>query len=419
MTSILSAITGQFIQSLVLSTFIPVTVFLAFFQIFVAPFFVTEATILRPLEALDPQWQVLAFFIAAILLTGLLYNLNIPIIRLYEGYSWQDSWIGKWRICHYKSQLKAAEVRCSGMRTLLRRLDPTDGRYADINNEWTRLGRRLNAELPGYKEDLILPTQLGNVIRCFEYYPDRRYDMDAVTLWSLLVAKIDKDYAIQIDGAKASFDFMINSSFLSFILAALVVYAGWRYPTQIEWFWLVELILFLAFSYLFYTGSIGRASAWGRLVKGAFDLYRRDLLKQLGYNFLPMGEHELWDKISRQMIYGSINLDKPAVQEQPPRFARGESIKIDLEMSRGFSHRRNNDFTVTIQVKNIDNRKREAKKVIITDTVPDGFEYVWDSAHVNSQSISVAGTNPYHFELNNIPYLGSQILTYNIIALKP
>lgn len=395
----------------------PVTVFLVIFQLFFAPFFVTEGTVLRSLETFEPQWQVFVFLIAAILLTGLLYNLNAPLVRLYEGYSWKSSWIGQQRVRHYRKQLKATQVRCKGMRTLLRRLSSADSRYANISEEWNRLGKRLNAELPE-KENLILPTRLGNVIRSFEFYSDRQYDMDAVALWPLLVAKIDKDYAAMIDSAKASFDFMINSSFLSFLLAVLVVYVGWRYPNHIGLLWFLELIFFIALTYLFYIGSIGRASAWGNLVKGAFDLYRRDLVKQLGYDGLPMGERELWDKISRQKWYGSINLDKPVVQEQTARFARSESIKIDLEMTRGFRHQQNHGVFVTIKVTNIDNRKRDARNVIVTDTIPDGFEYVWDSACVVGQPISVTGTNPYHFRIGDIPYLGSQLLTYTITTLK-
>lgn len=122
MTSILSAITGQFIQSIVLSTFIPVMVFV---QLFFAPFWGAEGIILRSLETFEPQQQVLVFLIAAILFSGLLDNPNVPLIRLYEGYSWKTSWVGQQRVLHYRKQLRATQAQCSGMRTLSRRLNST------------------------------------------------------------------------------------------------------------------------------------------------------------------------------------------------------------------------------------------------------------------------------------------------------
>jgi len=69
--------------------------------------------------------------------------------------------------------------------------------------------------------------------------------------------------------------------------------------------WIGTVVGFLLLSHLAYLGSISAASAWGAKVKGAFDLYRNDLLKQLGYDRLPSTlkeEKNLWDLISLRMI---------------------------------------------------------------------------------------------------------------------
>jgi hypothetical protein len=41
-----------------------------------------------------------------VLLTGVLYNLNIPIIRFYEGYPWQYSWTGDFLVKRRKKEFK-------------------------------------------------------------------------------------------------------------------------------------------------------------------------------------------------------------------------------------------------------------------------------------------------------------------------
>ena len=99
------------------------------------------------------------------------------------------------------------------MRALLHAI-PDGLSRASIIDEWSRHGRILSESFPRNAEE-ILPTRLGNTIHAFEDYPDTRYGMDAVELWPRLVAKVDKEYRAVLDDAKASFDFMINSSVLS------------------------------------------------------------------------------------------------------------------------------------------------------------------------------------------------------------
>jgi hypothetical protein len=52
-------------------------------------------------------------------LTGLLYSFNVPIIRLFEGYPWKNSWVGGWGVRRYVAALANDQARLKGMRTLL------------------------------------------------------------------------------------------------------------------------------------------------------------------------------------------------------------------------------------------------------------------------------------------------------------
>jgi len=105
MTNVLSAISGQFNKSLILGTFLPVTIFVVLFQMLVEPLLPDDISIFKPLETLDTQWRIAATFFTIILLSGLLFNFNIAIIRIYEGYSWQHTRIGEWRTKYYQAQL--------------------------------------------------------------------------------------------------------------------------------------------------------------------------------------------------------------------------------------------------------------------------------------------------------------------------
>jgi hypothetical protein len=431
--------------------------------------------VLKPLAALDTQWQVITITFIAILMSGMLYNLNIPIIRMYEGYPWKDTWVGRLRTHHYQSKFGAMMSRQRGMRTLLRAMGKADAAlvnacinrlrtispnpkclqiedrncsavwdtapnleinqwqhmYDLIKSEWENTSRSLLKEFPG-SESLVLPTRLGNVIRSFEYYPDREYGMDAVTLWPRLIAKVDKDYAALVDDSKTSFDFMLNGSALSVVLALLTLLAGLIYGAPLAAratliLWIAQTLIFTVLSFILYFQSISRAANWGEMVKGAFDLYRNDLLKLLGFDQklkTKEAERKLWEKVSVQMIYGD-SPDGPRTgyadeAQDPATFARGEPADVRLEVSRGIDYRLVNvAVLVALDIKNVDKDRRTAQKVVLTETLPSGLEYVWGSARLNGKPLrEVTGANPYRFNVGDMGPGDELLLTYGAFRCK-
>ncbi|HKR00376.1 MAG TPA: hypothetical protein VJT09_06870 [Pyrinomonadaceae bacterium] len=472
MTSLLSSISGFFSKTLILGTFLPVIVFITFGILFVVPLVPADLAILKPVAALDAQWQVLIITFVAILLSGLLYNLNIPLIRMYEGYPWRETWVGRLRSRHYRSRYDAFKSRQRGMRTLLRAMGKAKedaalvaaviDRFKTISpapkcltfeergcsaiwetnanaalNQWNHLYDLLDTEwnatsrelLKGFPdaESLVLPTKLGNVIRSFEHYPDREYDMDAVTLWPRLVAKIDKDYAALVDDSKTSFDFMLNGSALSATLALIILLIGLLYGAPLAMAgaliqWLVEIMIFTVLSFILYHQSISRAANWGEMVKGAFDLYRNDLLKLLGFEQKPKtkkAERALWKNISLQLIYGDTPAGPRAAyaDEQTPApatFARGVPPDVSLEVSRGIDYMwADGSVIVALLVENVDEQRRTARKVLVTETLPPDLEYAWGSARLNGAPLrEVSGTNPHVFKIGDLGPHGWVLLTY-------
>ncbi|MBD0371065.1 MAG: DUF11 domain-containing protein [Pyrinomonadaceae bacterium] len=439
MTNIFSAISGQFSKSLILGTFLPVTVFVILAWLFVIPLFPSELTQPKLLETFDNQLRALiTLLFITILLSGLLYNLNIPIISFYEGYPWEHLWIGEKRKNRFKRRFRIIQSQWKGLARLKYErgeLFKQQGVAADevllnqIEDRISIVGRELATEFPG-EERLVLPTRLGNVIRSFEYYPDHQYGMEAVTLWPRLAAKIDKEYAAAIDEAKTSFDFMLNSSLLSSMLTfALLITGLLSLSPFVSWratiYWVVELVVFGLLAYLFYFISIGRARAWGNTIRSAFDLYRWDLLKQLGYKYSAMAREEeraLWRNISGQIIFGDTYLIAPFDYYRPDTFARVEPDNVTVEVGRGVYHSGKDDqITVVIRVKN--NSRYAAESIEVIDTLPTGYHYRWNSHSLHNPSdpahaVETKGSNPFRFMVGSLAPNAELVLRYRAVVLK-
>ena len=425
MGSLLSAISGQFAKVITLGTFFPVLIVSILNVIFVTPLLSDAALLqiqLKKIAVGDDKWGAVALTFAVVVLTGILYNLNIPLIRLYEGYPWSDSWVGGLFIRGKKKRLlesRKLRLTLRHLRRYLLRLSPTDKYIPELGAQQTSLALILNTELPS-QERHLLPTRLGNVIRCFEMYSSAAYGIDAIVLWPRLISKIDAPFASTIDEAKASFDFMLNCSFLCLITAFGIVTLGLSRPTVLTWQnqapWIWRAVFFGLMAFTFYYFSIGRAKAWGEQVKSAFDLYRLSLLEVLGYKQQPLSfveEVTLWTKISNQLLY-------PDSRELPLPYKETTRVitlppGIQLEIIRGYGRMVEQvRIPVTIQIKNTDPDQRQAVVAKIIETLPDGFKYVPDTARVSNGGLRVSSMTPLEFAIDPIAVNAKIVLTYEI-----
>lgn len=452
MTSILSAISGQFGKSLILGTFFPVALFVTCALLCLPPLLPYNLHSLPRLRFLDTQ-GLITVSLTTIILTGALYNLNIPIIRCFEGYPWKDSWIGKYWTDKFARRLTSdttirmqAELFDSVPKAVLvaAGLSKADGprraQLRRITDARSEIGRSLTREYPS-AAGAVLPTRLGNVVRSFEHYPRTQYNISAISLWPRLIAVIDKEYAAAIDDAKTSVDFMINCGTLSGTLALIIAILGLLYPMPFRSLgqcaqWIGEIAGFALLAYASYRVSIGRAMAWGDLVKGAFDNYRWKLLDQLGYKQRPetlKEERRLWDAISRQIIYGDSIRRAPIEYHRNASTARTRPESVELEISRGVTVGNGDGaIDITLCVRNSDSRSRNAVSVVVSDALPEGHDYLWGSAVIfaegsaqgeepadsSSQSVRPVGTNPLKFQLGSLEHGKAYRITYKAVQLK-
>lgn len=484
MTSILSTISGFFSKPLILGSFLPVTIFILLSWLLLVPILPPGYLVFQPLEGLEKEWKLLAVFFIAVVASGLIYNLNIQILRFYQGYPWQDSWIGRHRTKRFRKEYQLKEARIHGMRALLRAMDvETEAatRTKDlqlieaaiaklrgngvslreieaqdiqweqmwfsqenyqkrlvlvrwkrikrmVSEEYEKMLRTIRLEFP-QEEWLIMPTRLGNIIRSFENYSTREYGIDGAEMWPRLVASVDKEYATLVDDAKTSCDFFVTCSMLSGILSAAFILVAFARPVAITGgsvflITIVKGLMFTLLSYALYRLAVPRAQEWGKTVKSAFDLYRWKLLAQLGHKrelTTRLAERQLWKEISRQAVYGDPfrkTTIPDYVSEMTPSapFVSHEGSAGSLEIARGIKVlAESNRVTIVLTVQNTDAKRVD--NIVITDKLPEGLYFEWDSAQCNGNSVGVSGANPYKFAVGKLAANESLTLTYNAVLL--
>ncbi len=425
MGSLFSTISGQFTKPIVIGALFPAAIFLAVCYLIVVPMMPWQLHDVQRFASLDTQWKVVGITALAAVFAFLLYVLNVPIIRMYEGYPWQDGLIGTWMTQRRRKELKDAIAKRAQIHPL--RLRFKEEASTDAEKEKVAI---LEARERGMidlqwnldpKESSVLPTRLGNVIRSFENYAERQYGFSAIALWPRFVAKIEPTYAGAIDDAKSSFDFMLNVSLLSSALFFIVLLLGLIYPVPrlsmvLFGKWVLELGISLLSAWLAYVAAIGRAAEWGALVRGAFDLYRRAVLQSLGFNQVPedlVAERMLWREVSRQISWGDrFEPDAPLLrfvdQKQTLTIAPAGAT---LVITRGIQPTADpNRRSVILSIANLSNA--DVGNVVVTATLTDTSAYIWNSAELDGTPAIVVGTNPYSFSIGTVPANGARELSY-------
>ena len=429
MGGLLSAISGQFAKAIILGTLFPVVVVLGLNIFLVAPLMPLTASLpgqLLKIASADDKWGTAAVVTFIVLLiTGLLYNLNNPIIRLYEGYPWANSMFGKYLTRRETERFTEATELLSAAVWLgpeLAKAAPGDPLTTEIPQQGTDLALLLNSDLPD-SEGFVLPTRLGNVIRCFERYASLAYGMDAIVLWPRLIGKIDAGFASTIDEAKTSFDFMLNTSFLSGLTACAILVIGLSKPLALTWDdsgpWFWRVLLFIAMARAFYLLSISRASEWGGQVRSAFDLYRFDLLSKMGFVRKPLTNGEeriLWGKITTQLLYPT-DWDPLMTYEDPSPRLIPDPADIALTTLRRYGLQQPNQrIPVTLDLSNPD-ATREVESLVVIEPVPDGYKYVPGSATVTAGVVlNVSRITPLEFYIGPVAEDSTVTIEY---AIKP
>jgi len=416
MSSLFTAISGQFGRAVVIGALLPAAIFVLAMHVFVIPMLPWEWRLITRIALLDAQWKVAALTIAAVFVAALLYVLNTSIVRFYEGYPWRKGWIGEWMTKVQAEKLAErtnTRVRARELARRLRRTAPKDSRLDKLAGARDDAAREIKSIYPQSRS--VLATKLGNVIRAFETYSREQYGISAIPLWPRFVSRIRTEHAAQIDDAKTSFDVAIHLSLLSAITAVAMIGMACVYPPPLIpprlLIWLgVRVAIAFGLTWAFYELAIDRASDWGDLVRGVFDLYRWDVLKDLGFESRPGdldSERALWTAISRQMIFGDPELG-PMLNYDPRTLTVPFSPWISLTRSvRTLPGGR--QVAIVIRNRGLDT----VSTVSIAEHLPSGSDYIADSAQLNGHPLrEVHGVNPFFFHIGSLAANATAELTY-------
>jgi hypothetical protein len=220
-------------------------------------------------------------FLLTALIGYILNYLNFPLIYLAEGYPLRNTRWGRFMIIWYREQKKRLEKQA--------KLPGSEQKFYEekLADYFPRDG------------DGCAPTALGNVMAAFEAYPSQRYGIDAVYMWPRLLPVLSKEkYAVFVEREKEGFDFFLNFSVLSGVLAVEGVLL--RLLLKRPMFTWVALASGCVAFLSYYWGAVNCARNWGETIKTAFDLYRYQLAERLALEPFKdkKDETETWEAIS-------------------------------------------------------------------------------------------------------------------------
>jgi hypothetical protein len=289
-SAVLSEIKGLVDKRFLLNAFFPTLVFVAVVDLLVAS---ANGGIEHQLASWDNysgviQVALIGGALAAVLvLAAVLSSCSVVLTQLYEGYHIRPRWLQRRGIKRQEQRRTTARSKKSG-----------------------------NIELR-FPSGTLCATSLGNVLRAAEEYPERVYGTRAVAVWPRLFLVTPAEFRQSAAGPADTLQFLLNVS----LLATVIGLGGGLY-TAIEGLggalYLSVLIGGVGIARVTYLAAVETAIDYGLHIRGAFDLYRNDLLAKLR-RAAPASrdeEQRLWTELSIQFRIGEA---RPVRYIDPPK----------------------------------------------------------------------------------------------------
>lgn len=309
--TLLSDLADLFHRDFFVGYFIPAALFVSA-VVWIADAYDVPAWALSLQSGLEGIWNLGTTILAAWLLAVLLLAMNRTLVRGLEGYSFRRFRLLTGRQVRRYHRLNERVARLSE-----RYLEEARGNALRPQTEQVYMCARLEQRIFPPHENLLLPTTFGNVVRAFEVYPYTIYGADLIAIWPRLLALVPDRLHDSIGASKAELDFAVNLVYLG--VASAVAWLGLAIGYgEIRSIWILVIALGVAFAA--YRMAISAAVVWGELITAAFDLYRLDLLHQMGWEEPETNEQErrCWGQVSRMFQYReSGELPSPEQRRKP------------------------------------------------------------------------------------------------------
>ncbi|GDY33938.1 hypothetical protein [Gandjariella thermophila] len=224
-------------------------------------------------------------------------RLTVPVLRFLEGYWARPQWLRRRMVTHRQRRYEKARNRARSLQLRQRRGRLSVAEYAELRQlrqdpardpqrrtelesaaadaltaqEATQLGKDLQwLRTTPDRDELRMPTRLGDALRAAERRPVTSYGMDAVVCWNALWHTLPQQARTELSQARAALDTAARGWLWG------VLFLVW---TPLSW-WAVPIgVLIPVVSYWF--GIVPRGIAFGRLIVTCYDLYRFNLYDAL------------------------------------------------------------------------------------------------------------------------------------------
>lgn len=234
---------------------------------------------------------ILGTLFFTLILAYLLQAFSHSFVKFWEGYWPKSLWNS------YKNHVNKVNEKWNNLQE--------ERSNAAVNklDLYPFLQEKLFYEYPS-KEERLLPTKLGNVLRAAEDYAKTTYGMDIVFWWPRLWIILPEAIQKQIDDSLVPIIALLNLatqigiiSLIGFAYLCIQYIESWEFGTLLAAS--ITLIAGLILTFTAYQGAVSQAKTYGVLIRSAVDLYRFDLLKIL-HQSMPSNlaeERKLWDNM--------------------------------------------------------------------------------------------------------------------------
>lgn len=217
--------------------------------------------------------SLFGIFITISVSAFIIQRFDLAVIRFLEGY-WPQSfqWFTKILIQLQRNQRNRIKKQLANLNNP--GLDTLDSIKKSQHFQ-------LSAQFMSFpKNDDLLPTRLGNILRSAERRPLKRYGLDAIVCWSRLWLLLPE--APRTDLTTARND--LNAAARVWLWSVLFMIWG---PIFGAWWAMGGAIVAL---WTYYTWLLDAASIYAELINAAFDTHRHLLYKSLRFP-LPTNSH--------------------------------------------------------------------------------------------------------------------------------
>lgn len=224
-------------------------------------------------------------------------RLTLPLLRMLEGYWTRPAWLHRRLVGYRQRRYDKVRIRAEplearqwrGGLSLKEYLElmtleddpvPDPTRLATLRTgaareftaqERAQLGRAQTwLQTTPDRDDLRMPTRLGDILRAAEHRPYASYGMDAVVSWSALWTLLPTESRTELTQARSALDAAVRGWLWGALFLVWTPFSWWAVPVGIG----VPLL-----SYRF--GILPRAVAFGQLVVTSYDLHRMKLYHAL------------------------------------------------------------------------------------------------------------------------------------------